>query len=303
VSAPLRAERLVVRRGERDVVRGVDLALERGEIVALLGPNGAGKSTLLAALAGLVVPAAGAVRRDGRAAAALQSAALARRSALANVEASLAWWGVARGERSARAAAALEAVGLGHLAGRSARTLSGGEVRRVHLARVLALDADVLLLDEPFAGLDARARADLLYDAASVLRRDDRAVLIVLHDRAEAWALADRLLVLLDGEVAAEGPPAAVLERPPTRAVAEFLGFSGHVAEDGGVRLVRPAHVELVPDGGIAARVARRIPTEDGVRLELEAGGGRLVALAPLPGPEPGAGVRVRITGGVRFAD
>src|SRR3954467_14216276 len=99
--------------------------------------------------------------------------------------------------------------------------LSGGEARRVHLARALALKADALLLDEPFAGLDAPARAELLYDAASALRDGRRATLVVVHARAAAWALAARVVVLLEGAVAADGTPADVFGRPPTPAVAE----------------------------------------------------------------------------------
>src|SRR6185312_11967795 len=152
------------------------------------------------------------------------SADLARRSVMANLVAALAWWGVPRGERRGRAERALAAMGAAHLAGRQATALSGGERRRVHLARVLATEADVLLLDEPFAGLDAEVRADLLTDAAEVLRSPERGTLVVVHDRAEAWALADRLLILIGGELVASGPPRALLEAPPTPLVARFLG-------------------------------------------------------------------------------
>ena len=134
---------------------------------------------------------------------------------------------------------------------RRADTLSGGEARRVHLARAVALHADALLLDEPFAGLDAPTRAELLRDAAAALRDPERATLVVLHDRAEAWALADRLLVLLDGRVAAQGTPRQVLERPPSPAVARFLGFTGTIREPAGVRCVRPAHVALDAAGTV----------------------------------------------------
>ena len=220
----------------------------------------------------------------------------------ANVELALAWWGVPRAERAGRAEAALGALGVADLAARRADTLSGGQARRVHLARALAVAPDALLLDEPFAGLDAEARADLLYDAASVLRAPGRATLVVVHDRAEAWALADRLVVLLDGVVAAAGAPAALLAAPPTPAVARFLGFTGELAEPGGGRLLlRPAQVVLDPGGPVTAHVTRRMPTEDGVRLELACDAGRLVALAPLDGPQAGASVRVRLDGGVRF--
>ena len=295
------ARGLELRRGSRAVVHGVDLELRRGEVVALLGPNGAGKSTLVAALAGLIEPAAGEIERRGRVAAALQVAALARRSAVANVEAALAWWGVPRPERRSRALAALELLGARSYADKPAGRLSGGEQRRVHLARALAVDADALLLDEPFAGLDPSARADLLYDAASAFRSDVRATLVVVHDRAEAWALADRVLVLLDGELAAAGAPREVLDHPPSPAVAEFLGFVGRLEGPDGLRLLRPAHVMLDPAGPLEARVERRVPVEDGVRLELALSGGRLVALAPLPGPEIGEAVRVRVEGGVWF--
>jgi ABC-type sulfate/molybdate transport systems ATPase subunit len=283
------------------VVHGVDVAVERGEVVALLGPNGAGKSTLLSALAGLLTPAAGRVERNGRVAAALQAPALARRSALANVEAALAWWGVPRSGRRERALHALELLGARGLADKQATKLSGGEQRRVHLARVLAVEPDVLLLDEPFAGLDSSARADLLYDAASAFRSEGRATLGVVHDRAEAWALADRVLILLDGRLAAAGAPREVLEHPPSSEVAAFLGFAGRLEEPAGTRMLRPAHVRLDPAGELSGRVERRVPLEDGVRLELSLDDGSLVAIAPLPGPELGETVRLRVDGGVLF--
>jgi ABC-type sulfate/molybdate transport systems ATPase subunit len=297
----LRARGVAVARAGATVVHDVDVDLRRGEVVVLIGPNGAGKSTLLAALAGLLPVSAGTVQRDGRVAAALQAPALARRSAQANVEAALAWWGVPRGERGGRALAALSAIGARHLAERPAGALSGGEARRVHLARGLALAPDALLLDEPFAGLDAPTRADLLYDAASALRDERRATLVVVHDRVEAWALADRVLVVLAGRIAADGPPAAVFGDPPTPEVAAFVGFAGHVEEDGAVRMLRPQDVAIDPAGPLRARVSRLVPVEDGVRVELALDGGRVVAMAPAPGPRPGDEVGVRLLGGVRF--
>jgi ABC-type sulfate/molybdate transport systems ATPase subunit len=279
----------------------VSAELRAGEIVALLGPNGAGKSTLLDALAGAVPAATGLVERHGRVAIALQSPDLARRSVLANVILALAWWGVPRGERVARAREALRAIAADHLAARPAATLSGGERRRVHLARAIALRPDVLLLDEPFAGLDAEIRASLLEDALSALRSTTRATLVVVHDRAEAWALADRLLILLDGRLVASGPPRELLERPPSPEVAHFLGFDGKLNDGQEVVLTRPAHVVLDPTGPLEGRVTRAIPLEDGVRVELELDRGRLYTVAPLPAPQPGERIRVRIDGSVRF--
>ncbi len=301
MTAALLAAGLAVDRGRRRVLEGVDLELRRGEVTVLLGPNGAGKSTLLAAVAGQVPLAAGRVDAQGRIAAAAQVAAFARRSVQANVELALAWWGVPRAERSGRAAEALAAVGVAALAGRRAVTLSGGEARRVHLARVLAVRPDVLLLDEPFAGLDPTARADVLYDLAAILRDPTRATCVVVHDRAEAWALADRVLVLIDGRIAAAGPPEEVLDRPPTPAVARFLGFTGELLDGDQVVMARRGQVFLDPAGPYAGRIERRIPIEDGVRLEVTLPGGRLECVAGRDAPEAGATVRLRIDGGVRF--
>lgn len=298
----LSAHGLAVGRDGRALLDGVELELRRGEVVAVLGPNGVGKSTLLVTLAGLLAPLAGQVETAGRVAAALQAPALARRTVRANVEAALAWWGVPRVERRRRAQGALAQLHAVDLADRRADELSGVEASRVQLARALALEADALLLDEPFAGLDAPTRATLLHDAGTVLRDPSRATLLVLHDRAEAWALADRLLILLDGRLAAEGPPAKVLEHPPSEAVAAFLGFSGRIEDpDGSVRRLRPAQVTLDTGGALAGVVRRRIPQEDGVLCDVEVAGGRVQTHAPHPGPREGEAVRLRIDGGTRF--
>lgn len=297
----LRCEQLSLRRDRRDVVHEVSAEVRAGEIVALLGPNGAGKSTLLDGLAGAMPAANGRVERHGRVAIALQSPDLARRTVLANVMLALAWWGVPRGERATRAREALRAIGAEHLAGRPAASLSGGERRRVHLARAIAVRPDVLLLDEPFAGLDAEVRASLLEDALSALRSESRATLVVVHDRAEAWALADRLLILMDGRLVASGPPRALLEQPPNVEVARFLGFDGQLGDGDALLMTRPAHVALDPAGSFEARVTRVVPVEDGARLELSLAHGQVYAVAPLPTPGLGENVRIRIDGGVRF--
>ena len=297
----LRATGLTVRRDGREVVRDVDLELRPGEIVALLGPNGAGKSTLLDALAGVLDPAGGTIERNGRVAVALQAPDLARRTVLANLVLAQAWWGVTRGDRVPRARAALERIGAAHLAARPAAALSGGERRRVHLARVMALAPDVLMLDEPFAGLDAAIRAGLLADAIPALRGADRATLVVVHDRAEAWAIADRLLILIDGRLVADGAPRDLLRSPPTPQVARFLGYDGLVRDGADTVLTRPPDVALDPAGGLRARVAGAVALEDGFRLELELDGGRLFTVAGLDAPRLGDTVRVALRGGARF--
>lgn len=116
-------------------------------------------------------------------------------------------------------------------------------------------------------------------------RRGNRSTLVVVHDRAEAWALADRVVVLLGGGIAAGGTPTDVLETPTTPALARFVGFAGRLQENGGSRYLRPSDVRLDPDGPVEATARRRIPVEDGTRLELETPAGTVVANAPAPGP------------------
>jgi len=299
----LEAEALRVVLGGHAVVRGVDIGLQRGESVAVIGPNGAGKSTLLAALTGLVNLSSGTVERHGRLVAVLQTPAMARRSAAANVELALKWAGSSesRVERRAMARAALRELKVEDLADRPAHTLSGGEARRVHLARGIVTRPDVLLLDEPFAGLDPSTRADLLYDAASVIRSQDRATLLVLHDRAEAWALADRVLVLIDGLVEASGSPAEVFDSPPTERVAAFVGYVGRLECGAEVLRLRPSDVELSPDGALEGSVARLVPVEDGVRLEVSTPGGTVVVMSPSVDHRPGETVWLNVVGGVRY--
>jgi ABC-type sugar transport system ATPase subunit len=301
-AAVLVAEKLRVSRGRRVLLESVDLELRRGEVVVVLGPNGVGKSTMLSVLAGLLPKAGGTVTLHGRVAAALQAPALARRSVTANLHLAMGWWGVPRSERAQRARSALALLHVEHLADRYADRLSGGEARRVHFARALALGSDALLLDEPFAGLDPPTRAELLGDTSAALRDTGRATMVVVHDRAEAWALADRLIVLLDGRVAAQGSPRVVLEHPDSIDVARFLGFTGRVREaDGGWRYVRPVQVTLDRSGGLYGRVARRVPEEDGVLCEIELEHGDVQVRSPYPGPSIDELVTLRIEGGARF--
>ena len=297
-------DRLRIERGGAPLLRGIDLSVGAGEVLAILGPNGVGKSTLLAACAGLLVPSGGRVVARGRVATLLQAPALADRSVEENVELALRWSGqrATRSERRDRVSAALERLGVAHLAGRSASTLSGGEARRVHLARGVVVEPEVLLLDEPFAGLDAGTRADLLYDAASVVRSPDRATVIVVHDRAEAWALADRVAVLLDGVLEQVGSPEEVFRSPATERVADFVGFTGSLVEGDVVRRLRVGDVSLSDDGQFEATVVRRIPLEDGVRVELRSETAALALVASAPGPLPGSVVRFSVGTGCQFA-
>jgi tungstate transport system ATP-binding protein len=234
----LAARGVRVERDGRVVLRVPELTVPAEEVLVLIGPNGAGKSTLLQAL-GLLIPLAdGTIHLDGRPVVGRAAALAARRrmamafqepllfdtTVAGNVAAGLRLHGHHRATIESRVAAWLDALGIAHLARRRASALSGGEAQRVSLARALALDPDILLLDEPFAALDAATRASLLSDVERLVRRPGRAVVIVTHDRAEALRLADRIAVVLDGQIAQIGAPAAVFGRPASLHVAEFVG-------------------------------------------------------------------------------
>ena len=305
MSAVLELEGVNVSRGRREVVHDVSLAVEPGEVVALLGPNGAGKSTLLEAI-GEVIASSGTIRRGGRVATVLQSPGLARRSVRANVDLAQSWWGVPRRERRERSLAALRELRADHLATRYAGSLSGGERRRVHLARGLAVRPDVLLLDEPFAGLDPESHSALAEDSTTALRSVEGATVVVLHDRADAWALADRVVVMLDGRVVATDTPERLLAAPPSADVARFLGYDGSLRAGSTVTLTRAPHVVLDPDGEQDATVLRVVRQEDGFRVQLGLEAGTVWSRVTRDGAEParvapGDRVRVRIVGGVTF--
>jgi ABC-type sulfate/molybdate transport systems ATPase subunit len=228
---------LRVTAGGRELVAVPSLDVAAGETLAVLGPNGSGKSTLLRALAQLGSAArSGTVLLDGRpattaeirgaVAAVLQRPILQRASVLDNAAAGLRLRGVPRGEARRRAEPWLEALGVARLASRDARSLSGGEAQRVAIARALAVAPRVLLLDEPFTGLDATTRTDLLADLRAALDRQHAAVLLVTHDREEARALAGRTALLVAGEIRQLGPTEEVLESPADLECATLLGFT-----------------------------------------------------------------------------
>ncbi|GGG48335.1 sulfate ABC transporter ATP-binding protein [Kocuria dechangensis] len=281
----------------RHQVLDVDLSLPLeadAPVTVLFGPSGAGKTTLLRCVAGLDAPAPparvvldGEVWNEGR------RRVNARRRGIGylfqdhalfphmGVDANVAYGltGLPRAERRARTAQALADAGVAHLAGRATRGLSGGEAQRVALARALAVRPRLLLLDEPLSALDAPTRTGLRAGLRAVLASSGTPTLLVTHDRAEALALGDRLVVLVDGRVHQQGPVQEVFSRPATPEVARAVGtenvLSGRVESRAGglVRVGVAAGALVAPDpGGLVpgGRVLACVRAED-VALETEA--------------------------------
>ena len=227
---------LEVARGGRVVMRLPAFAAPRGRVTAVIGPNGSGKSTLLAALQLLIKPRRGELFLDGarmwddplqtrrRMASVFQEALLLNTSVRKNLETALSLHKVPRRERAGRATHWLTRLGVAELADRHARDLSGGEAQRVSLARAFALEPEVLLLDEPFAALDAPTRASLIDDFAQIVSETTVTTVLVTHDRDEALRLADQVAVLIDGTLRQFGPPETVFSAPADAAVAAFVG-------------------------------------------------------------------------------
>ncbi|MBI5160553.1 MAG: ABC transporter ATP-binding protein [Micrococcales bacterium] len=236
----------------------LDLELAEGQTVAVLGPNGAGKSTLLAVIAGLLVPDRGRVRLGGVvltdverrirmpphrrriALLAQQPALFPHLSVLGNVMFAARSAGVRGPAARTDARRRLEEVGAGALADARATEVSGGEAQRIALARALAADPRLLLLDEPLSALDAGAAPPVRRVLRTVLA--GRSAVLVTHDPLDAWALADRVVVLESGRVVETGSTDAVLRHPRSAFAAELVGLSI-------VRGIRTAPGIRVPDG------------------------------------------------------
>ncbi len=254
MSPVLEAIALQVDRGGRRVLHGIDLALSPGEALALVGPNAAGKSTLVRALAGLLAPAGGEVRLDGKPLASWPRSAAARRIALVAAEdeapdrlAVLDRVSLGRyphrgpiapftAEDRAAVARALRLAEIEHLARRPLGTLSAGERQLALVARGLAQEPSVLLLDEPAAHLDVRHQLHL-FRVLDEVRQSGVAVLAVIHDLQRA-AWAPRMALLNEGRIAADGTPVEVLEG---KAAAHAFGVAirGVPVDGGSERLWR----------------------------------------------------------------
>jgi thiamine transport system ATP-binding protein len=240
---------VTVQYGETVALDGLDLAVADREVVCVLGPSGSGKSTLLRAIAGLERPTAGTIRWDGADLTRVaphrrhfglmfqDHALFPHRDVLGNVAFGLRMQRLPTSAIDSEARAALARVGLSGFERRRVRELSGGEQQRVALARALAPDPRLLMLDEPLGSLDRELRERLAAELRALFVTIGVTALFVTHDQDEAFALADRVVVMRAGRIEQVGPPEEVWRRPTTEFTARFLGFAnvfdGQVTPEG----------------------------------------------------------------------
>lgn len=236
----LEVEGLRIRRGGVQVLDLPHFSVAAEEKVAVVGPNGAGKSSLLLGLACLLrresgtisfrsepVMECGETAYRRKIAMVFQEALLFDTTVLDNVAEGLRIRGTGRNEAREIARDSLELFKVGHLAGRSARKLSGGEAQRVSLARAFAVRPELLLMDEPFSSLDLPTRIVLAEDLGRILHESGTAAIIATHDRIEAFHIVERLVVLDGGMIVQEGEPKEVMAHPANDFVAAFRRTTG----------------------------------------------------------------------------
>ncbi len=218
-------------------VADISLTVADGEIVGVLGPSGCGKTTTLRTIAGFETPTAGTVQFDGEdvthvppenrnVGLVFQTYALFdNMTVLENVAFGLKMRGHAKADRQARAQELLELLDIDELAHRDPTTLSGGQQQRVGLARALAIEPNILLLDEPMTGLDAQLKTRLQRELSALLADLDVTGLYVTHDQAEAMLMSDRIAVMNNGQIEQVGTPQEIYEAPATEFVADFVSL------------------------------------------------------------------------------
>ena len=274
--------------GKAQVLKGLDLAVGRGEFLVVLGASGEGKSTTLNVVAGVVRPDKGTVLLDGQVVDdggkvyvppekrdvgyVFQNYALyPHMTAFDNIAFPLRMRKLPEDEVRRRVKEVAEMLKIAHVLDRKPAQLSGGQQQRVAVARAVVKEPRVLLMDEPFSNLDPAVRAEVRWEIKSLVKRLGITTIMVTHDQEEAMSLADRIAVLRGGKVVQCDTPEELYQRPANAYVAEFVGGMNilpidsqprilealGVRAEGGERLVgfRPEHVAVVEEGGIPAKV------------------------------------------------
>jgi putative spermidine/putrescine transport system ATP-binding protein len=268
----------------RQVLTGIELSMAQGELVCLLGPSGCGKTSLLRIIAGFSLPDSGRVVVAGRDVTKIPASGrkmgmvfqayslFPNMTALDNVRFGPRVQGTAKRQQLDDAARLLELVGLGAHKEKFPHQLSGGQQQRVALARALAVQPQVLLLDEPLSALDAKVRLQLREEIRRIQRETGVTTVLVTHDQEEALSISDRVAVMSEGKLVQVAAPAEIYREPANGFVARFIGAAAvlpGVAENGGVRMeslmlrahaasahapgsavdlfLRPEHVHLLP--------------------------------------------------------
>jgi thiamine transport system ATP-binding protein len=281
----LQLEALTVVYDGFTAVAGIDVDVDDGEILCVLGPSGSGKSSVLRAVAGLEPGATGRVSWDGTDLTGVpphrrgfglmfqDHALFPHRDVQGNVAFGLRMQRLPRPEIETRTRAALALVGLEGFGARRIRELSGGEQQRVALARALAAEPRLLMLDEPLGALDRALRERLVAELRALFVRLGLTTLFVTHDHDEAFALADRLVVMHAGRIEQLGTPADVWRRPANAFVARFLGWNVTTAFTATPTAVRPDAVRVVDRADVGGEVTARTFRRDHFLLDVRVDG------------------------------
>ena len=268
--AYLQLDKLTLAYGDTVAVKDLDLTIEKGELVALLGPSGCGKTTTMRSIAGLLTPASGRINLDGtditRVSANKRNVGLVFQSyalfphltVYENVAFGLRLKGVSGQDLDKRVTSGLKSVGLSSFASHKPAELSGGQQQRVALARSMVMEPKVLLLDEPLSNLDARLRLEMRAELQRVQKETGVTMIFVTHDQVEALALADRIVVMLNGGIEQIGTPEDIYNRPVSAFVADFVGFENVFKLEGGKLVTPNGPVDLPAPAPQAAGLAWR---------------------------------------------
>ena len=276
---------LCQRYGEQDILKNINISVDRGEVFALIGPTGAGKTTLLRLIDLLDSPTSGRIYFDGtdvtesgrrrletrrRMACVLQKPVVFNTSIYDNIAYGLKCRGVGKSNIREKVGAILEMVDLLAYGNRNARTLSGGEAQRVAIARAVAVEPEVLLLDEPTANLDPISTSKIEELITNIIHRYDTTIIMATHDMSQGQRLAGRIGVLIDGEILRTGGAAEVFTSPGNREVADFVGVENIIdgvilgSEEGLVVIdAGGKFIEAVSDYAIGEKVCACVRPEN----------------------------------------